>query len=123
MRFELVLHAGSKNEVVIKPWNGRKDVEFYEWFRNESALQGVVRKETGTFIEVLKDQPIYYTRPSVPEGIYDIAVFVSDVDGNKYDCGARLVEDLDLQKGERVEITLLGCCSLVNIDRINESGS
>ena len=119
VNFEIKLHVGNPDkEMVIKPFDG-KEAQFYEWFRNISAFEGSdPRTEEATYLETQKDRPIYFTNPQRAEGHYDIAIFASNKDGVKYDVAERLVLK-GLKQGDQVILTVLGCCTLVGVERLS----
>ena len=100
---------------VIEPWKG-KDAEVMEWMRNASAMLGDLREEMAVFWKTEKGD-IYYEDSLVPNKTMLKAFFTSDVDGRPYDVAARLVEDTGIKPGDRVKLTIMGCCSIISVNK------
>lgn len=98
----------------IEPWKGEA-ASILEWMRNSSAMLGHVREETGMFWKVEKDSPIYFEDSMVGGDMkMDIAFFSSDKDGQHYNIAERLVPR-SIKPGDRVKLSIMGCCSIIDI--------
>lgn len=109
-KFQLI-HKGE----VIEPWKG-KDAEVMEWLRNSSALLGERREEIATLWKV-EEADIYYEESIVPNRKMKKAFFTAERDGREYDVAARLLDD-DIKPTDRVQLTIMGCCSLIGAKKI-----
>jgi hypothetical protein len=119
-KFRIECHEGRKKPYVLEPWKG-KGAEITEWYRNDSAMAARrYRTELATFIEVKKNAPVYINDSLIQDKTHDLAYFSSDVDGDKFDVANRLVKLVapNLQKGDRVKLSFMGCCSIANVEKI-----
>jgi len=117
MDFRIYLPNG---EVII-PWKGKK-TEISEWARNSSAFYSKeVRIELGHFLGVEKDSPtVTFDGNDIINTTMDIATFTSDKSGEKYNIASRLIPS-NIRPNNRVWITLLGCCSIVNVEKAEDN--
>lgn len=103
---------------VIEPWKGQA-ANIMEWMRNSSAMLGDTREEIATFVGIEKDSPIYFEDSLVADMKMDVARFSSEKDGRPYDLAARLVPR-SIKPGDRVSLTILGCCSISNVTKTQD---
>jgi hypothetical protein len=117
VKFQLVYHKGGKKPYVIEPWKGQ-EAEITEWYRNDSAMSARrVRNEEAAFTVIAKDSPVYINDSLIQDKTHDLAIFHSSVDGDKFDVAARLVPK-NIKPTDRVKLTILGCCSIINVEKI-----
>ncbi len=105
------------NGKIIEPWKG-KNAEVMEWVRNSSVLLGDTREELGTFWKTEKG-PIYYQDSMQADKTMNKAFFTSELDGREYDVAARLL-DKSIKMGDKVKLTIMGCCSIIDVDKVKE---
>lgn len=101
----------------IEPWKG-KDADVMEWMRNSSAMLGDRREEYASFWKKEEDD-IYYEDSQVPNRKMMKAYFASEVNGRPYDVAARLL-DKNIKIGDRVKLTIMGCCSVIDVEKVKE---
>jgi hypothetical protein len=109
-RFQLVDRKTGK---VFEPWQ-RKATEHWEWLRNDSALLMQAREEIATYGYIEKNAPIKINDYILPDIHANLAIFYSDKDGRPYDLAERLVPS-NIKPGNRVRLTVLGCCSVIDV--------
>jgi hypothetical protein len=102
----------------IQPWKD-KHAEIMEWLRNASAMLGDTREELATFYKIEKDSPVYYEDALQADRKMKLAYFTSEKDGRQYDVAARLLPK-DINLGDRVKLTIMGCCSIINVQPTKE---
>lgn len=113
VKFKLI-----KGKEEIEPWKG-KDANVLEWMRNSSAILGDLREELATFWKIEKDAPVYFEDSMKADIKMDMAYFTAEKDGRSYDVASRLL-DKRLKVGDRVKLTIMGCCSLIDCTRYEE---
>lgn len=111
IKFKLIQHGKE-----LEPWRG-KSADIMEWMRNSSAMLGEMREEDATFWKVEKDAPVYFEDGMVPDRKMDQAYFSSEKDGRVYNLAERLVPR-QLKPGDRIKLTILGCCSIINVNKV-----
>jgi|SRR5215510_4435985 len=98
----------------FEPWEGKKAFG-WEYMRNESILTGTAREEKATFVRIDKDAPIETSEHDTIHGKKtNLAIFSSEVGGHSYNVAARLLPK-DIEPGDAVTLTILGCCSLIGV--------
>ena len=102
-------------EEIIEPFKGKKNFPLWMWCRNEDALTVHIRKIEAAFVRVDKDQPVY-GNDGKEIARYNVAVFTDLANGNHYDVGTAALPK-GIKENEIVKLTLLGCCSIINIER------
>ena len=99
----------------IEPWK-KQGAYAWEWLRNDSALLGLTREEEATFSHIEKDSRIYINDNLLQNRTADLAIFYSNVDGNKFDLVSRLVPKT-VKEGDKVKLIIMGCCSIVDVKK------
>lgn len=107
--------------VTLKAWGGKK-VPFHDWFRNLSALGAKrARKELATFTHIENMDHFFIDDAVIKrETALPTAFFSSEVNGDKYNVAARRIPK-NIKVGDRVELQLWGCCSIVGVKRVNQN--
>ena len=108
--FKLIQHGKE-----IEPWKGKK-ANVMEWMRNSSAMLGEIREEIATFWRIDKNVPVYYEEAMRPDSTMNMAFFTAERDGKEYNVAARLL-DKRIKVGDRVKLTIMGCCSIIQVTK------
>ena len=111
VKFKIIQGNGKE----IEPWKGQA-ANIMEWMRNSSAMLGEVREEIASYWKIEKDTPVYFEDSLVADTKMDHAWFTSEKDGRQYNLAERLVPRA-VQPGDRVRLTILGCCSISNVEK------
>jgi hypothetical protein len=111
VKFKIIQGDGKE----IEPWKGQA-ANVMEWMRNSSAMIGETREEIANYWKIEKDTPVYFEDSLISNTKMDHAWFTSEKDGRQYNLAERLVPRA-IQPGDRVRLTILGCCSISNVEK------
>jgi len=111
------------NDDVIEPWKGVKDLHGYEWIKDGDLSVVVEVRDTiqAYYSHVDVHRPIYVSGERQPIDYIDFAVFQSIDDGKTYDISRRLADKSKVKKGDYVMLKILGCCSIMSVNKREET--
>lgn len=102
----------------VEPWGDVKDVEFWEWMRDEPRFAEVIEFRPLIDAKYIDIQIVPKVISGVQEGTYEVAVFQSNSDGKVFDVAKRLADKRRVNKGDNVTLSVLGCCNIWNIQKV-----